>query len=123
MPMQRSWLLSSVLAAVITAPAAQAQTCKADVPWEHEHASGKAHVVTTDIKGSGSTRIEVCRGKESSADELPVAVQFAGSHGARELKPGQCTDKLAKWAIIRTQAAKAAGGPAKVGGVYRICKD
>jgi hypothetical protein len=39
------------------------------------------------------------------------------------LPGGQCTGKLAKWAVIRSVGTKAAAGAVSVGGLYRVCKD
>lgn len=115
-------LVSSALVLTLSALPAAAQDCKPDVAWQHEHADAKANTVTTDIEGNRATTIEVCRDKVV-ADTVKVEVQFAGSQGARVLETGQCTDKLAKWAIIRSHGSKADAGPAKVSGAYRVCKD
>lgn len=110
------------IAAAVAAPAASAQSCKPDVPWKHEHADAKSSTVTTDVKGNRGTRIEVCRDDAAGAGEVELEVRFDGSHGARALPAGECTGKLAKWAVIRSIGTKAADGPATLGGVYRICK-
>jgi Cu/Zn superoxide dismutase len=113
--------LAVALAAGLAVPAASA-SCKADVAWQHEHAEASSTTETTDVKGNRATRIEVCRDDAASA-EVEVEVRFDGSHGARALPAGQCTGKLAKWAVIRSIGTKAAAGAVSVGGLYRVCKD
>jgi hypothetical protein len=111
------------LSLCVGVPSASAQSCQPDVPWKHEHADAKSTTVTTDIKGNRATRIEVCRDAEPAPAEVELEVRFDGSHAGRELPAGECTGKLAKWAVIRTIGTKSAAGPVSVGGMYRVCKD
>ena len=115
--------LAAAIAAGIGVPAVSAQSCKPDVAWKHEHADAKSSTVTTDVKGTRATRIEVCRDDGAAPAEVEVEVRFDGSHGGRELPAGECTGKLAKWAVIRTIGTKADSGTSTVSGLYRVCKD
>ena len=102
---------------------ASAQACKAEEKWRHEHATAKSETITTDIAGTRATRITVCRAQESAATALKVEVVFPTSHTPRTLPPGQCTDTLAKWAIVRTQGKKDADGPSVAMGTYQVCRE
>lgn len=111
------------LGSLLAASTVSAQSCKDEMNWMHEHATEKSETVTTDIAGSRATRITVCRAPKSAAPELRVEVLFPSSHTPRPLPEGQCTDTLAKWAIVRTQRIKGTVGPAKVMGTYQVCKE
>jgi len=111
------------LGSLLAVPGVFAQSCKDEVNWMHEHATEDSGAVTTDIKGTRATRITVCRAPEAPAPELKVEVVFPGSHTPRPLPEGQCTDTLAKWAIVRSQRVKGTTGAAKVMGTYQVCKE
>ncbi len=111
------------LTAGLGAGTARAAGCAAAQPWSHEHADAESETITTDIKGKRNTRIEICRTAEPSGDKLVVEVSFAGAHQARPLPVGDCTDKFAQWAVVRTKGTKTDAGPAKAVGTYAICKE
>jgi hypothetical protein len=118
------FVLLSALSAAVFVSSASAQSCKPDVPWQHEHVAGKGEqVVTTDVTGSRATRLEICRTDVGTAKGVDVELRFEGSHGERPLAAGECAQKFAKWAVVRSHVAKDATDVGPVAGVYRVCRE
>lgn len=113
----------AALGSVLLVSGAQAQSCKSEGPWQHEHTAAKRETVTTNVEGSRATRIEVCRAAQPEAPGLDVEVVFHGSHEGRPLAAGRCVDSLSKWAVIRSTATKDQADPVTVAGTYKACRE
>jgi hypothetical protein len=118
-------LLMAVFSALLVqAGSAQAQSCKPDQAWHHQHSKLEQDIVSTDIKGSRATRIEVCRDEIASGAKLNVVIQYAGERTPSPLVEGKCSSLFAKWAIVRSTGVQAAAGSAaEAKGVYRVCRE
>lgn len=98
--------------------------CQPEQPWHHEHATEKRKTYTTDIKGTRSTTIKVCRAVSPPGKGLTFELKFAGSARLDTLEPGECIDRFAKWAVVKTTGTRGADGATVVAeGTYQVCKE
>ena len=118
-------LYAGVTTTLVVSPLSlRAQSCKPEQSWELSHTQAKTRTLTQDIKGSRATRIEVCRADEPSGANLKVVVQYEGMREPQPLAVADCTDRFAKWAVIKSTGTQTeSGGAAMARGSYKICRE